>query len=70
MNQTLGKLLGLHRALWDYDTRYRYAWLVAPQGLSIAALFPALSDASGPPAAPWVKPTQTSQQQPNPDYPL
>jgi tetratricopeptide (TPR) repeat protein len=73
MNQTLGKLLGLHRALWDYDTWYRYACLIAPQALSIAALFLVLSDASGPPAAPWVKPTQTSQQSAppaNPDVPL
>jgi tetratricopeptide (TPR) repeat protein len=73
MNQALGKLLGLHRALWDYDTWYRYAWLVAPQAVSIAGLFLVLSDAGSPPTAPWVKPTQTTQRpapQPNPDVPL
>jgi tetratricopeptide (TPR) repeat protein len=73
MNQTLGKVLGLHRALWDHDTWYRYAWLIAPQAVSIAGLFLVLSDAGGPPAAPWVKPTQTAQRPappPNPDYQL
>jgi tetratricopeptide (TPR) repeat protein len=67
MNATLGKALGLHRALWEYDAWYRYAWLAAPQALSIAALFLVLSDAGAPPAAPWVKPMPSASQT-NPDF--
>jgi tetratricopeptide (TPR) repeat protein len=69
MKATFGKVLGVHRALWDFDTWYRYAWLAAPQAVSIAALFLVFSDAGPPPAAPWVKPLPGTAQ-PNPDHPL
>ena len=64
MNRTLGRLLGLHQALWSFDPWYRRAWFIAPQALSLTALVVLLVPGNHPPpAAEWAKPVSSADYQ-------
>lgn len=71
MAAALTRVAGVHQALWNYDSWYRYAWFVWPQALSllVATLVFSSQEPAGPRpvAAQWVKPVAAAAPPPPPE---
>ena len=61
--QGTAHLAAMHRALWEADSWYKYAWLAWPSALALAAMGWLLA-APAPPAASWGRPATGKEAQP------